>query len=239
MNRSTDFAVVAVAGDGAAGRALADALARSGRRVTAGDVPAEAELVVADGSDLAATTALLLQAAGRVGEDVPLVTTSSAVSVTEVAAALPNPGRVAGLRLFENGPGRGTVEVVRGLRTEESIVDRLAALADDLPDATAVVVGDRPGFLLDALFLPYLNDVIQELDDGLATAEDIDLALRLGLGYAAGPFELLDRMGLDVHLRATQAVYEATGDARYAPPPLLRRMAAAGRAFRSAETPEN
>jgi len=92
-----------------------------------------------------------------------------------------------------------------------------------------VVVKDRPGFLINALLMPYLNDVIQEFDHELASAEDIDIALKLGLGYKTGPLELLDMIGLDVHLHATDAAYEATLDERYAAPPLLRQMVAAGR----------
>ena len=96
------------------------------------------------------------------------------------------------------------------------------------PTKEPVVVKDRPGFLVDALQLPYLNDVIDAYDEELASADDIDVAIRLGLGYSAGPLELLDARGLDVHLTATEAIYNATLDPRYAPPPLLRQMVAAG-----------
>ncbi len=84
------------------------------------------------------------------------------------------------------------------------------------------MVKDRPGFLVNRLLMPYLNDVVQEYDDGLATAEDIDVAIELGLGYRLGPLELLDLIGLDVHLHATESAYAATLDPQFAPPPLLR-----------------
>jgi 3-hydroxybutyryl-CoA dehydrogenase len=122
-----------------------------------------------------------------------------------------------------------TVEVVRALQTDADLVERLVAFVDTLDDKAAIVVGDRPGFLVNALLLPYLNDVITEFDAELATAEDIDLALELGLGYTTGPLKMLDTIGLDVHLHATEAAYAAFRDDRYAPPPLLQRMVAAGR----------
>ncbi|MGV9863403.1 3-hydroxyacyl-CoA dehydrogenase family protein [Rhodococcus koreensis] len=173
--------------------------------------------------------ALLAQVATVVGEQTPLLTNTSALSVTDLAAGLPNPSRVAGLHFFNPAPVMQTVEVVRALQTDETLVDRLVDLVHALGEKFPVVVKDRPGFLVNSLLLPYLNDVIQEFDDGLATAEDIDVALELGLGYKTGPLKMLDTIGLDVHLRATEAAYEATADARYAPPPLLRQMVTAGR----------
>ncbi|MEE3853048.1 3-hydroxyacyl-CoA dehydrogenase NAD-binding domain-containing protein [Gordonia sp. LSe1-13] len=175
-----------------------------------------------------AKTALLTEVASVVGASVPLLTNTSALSVTDLAAALPNPARVAGLHFFNPAPVQSTVEVVRALQTDEAVVDRLVAVVDSLDGKTPIVVKDRPGFLVNSLLLPYLNDVVAEYDDGLATAEDIDVALELGLGYKTGPLKLLDMIGLDVHLHATTAVFDSTGDPRYAPPPLLRQMVAAG-----------
>ncbi|MGW4591984.1 3-hydroxyacyl-CoA dehydrogenase family protein [Amycolatopsis thermoflava] len=172
---------------------------------------------------------LLAQVAEVVGADVPLLTGTSALSVTDLAAGLPAPGRVAGLHFFNPAPVMRTVEVVRALQTDDALVERLVALVGTLEGKTAVRVHDRPGFLVNALLLPYLNDVVQEYDDGLASAEDLDVALELGLGYRTGPLKMVDMIGLDVHLNATEAAYAATLDKRYAAPPLLRRMVAAGR----------
>lgn len=173
--------------------------------------------------------AVLAEVAGVVGADTPILTNTSALSVTDLAAALPNPARVAGLHFFNPAPLMRTVEVVHALQTADDLIDRLVAFVDTLGDKDPVVVKDRPGFLVNALLLPYLNDVIAEYDDELATAEDIDVALKLGLGYKSGPFELLDMIGLDVHLHATDAAYAATLEPGYAAPPLLRQMVAAGR----------
>lgn len=179
--------------------------------------------------DLSVKVELLTRVADIVGDSTPIVTNTSALSVTDVAAAVPVPERVAGLHFFNPAPVMRTIEVVRALQTDEALVDRLIALVESLPDKVAIPVDDRPGFLVNALLFPYLNDVINELDDELATAEDLDVALKLGLGYKSGPMEMLDMVGLDVHLHGTDAAYRATGDARYAPPPLLRKMVAAGR----------
>lgn len=178
--------------------------------------------------DLEIKVELLARVASVVGDTTPIVTNTSALSVTEVAAALANPTRVAGLHFFNPAPVMRTVEVVRALQTDAALIDRLVALVESLDGKVAIPVDDRPGFLINALLFPYLNDVINELDAELATAEDLDVALKLGLGYRTGPMEMLDMVGLDVHLHATAAAHAATGDARYAPPPLLRKMVAAG-----------
>ncbi|WP_341716315.1 3-hydroxyacyl-CoA dehydrogenase family protein [Micromonospora sp. FIMYZ51] len=205
-----------------------DTLARITTSTSLSDL-ADVDLVVESVTEnLAAKRELLAVVADVVGAATPIVTNTSALSVTALAAAVPNPGRVAGLHFFNPAPVMRTVEVVRAMHTDQDLVDRLVALVNDLDGKQPVVVKDRPGFLINALLLPYLNDVIQEYDDGLATAEDIDLALKLGLGYKSGPLELLDMVGLDVHLHATENAYAATSDDRYAPPPLLRQMVAAG-----------
>ncbi len=191
---------------------------------------APVDLVVESVSeDLAVKRAVLDRVAATVAPDVPIVTNTSALSVTELATGLPGPERFAGLHFFNPAPAMRTVEVVPGLRTTPELVERLVALVESLADKIAVVVKDRPGFLVNSLLLPYLNDVVQELDDDLATAEDIDVALQLGLGYRTGPLAMLDLIGLDVHLQATTALHAATADPRYAPPPLLRQMVADGR----------
>ncbi len=170
---------------------------------------------------------ILARVAGEVSESAVIVTNTSALSVTDLATALPRPQRFAGLHFFNPAQLMRAVEVVRALQTDERVVERLVALVESL-GKDPVVVKDRPGFLVNHLLMPYLNDVIQEYDDGLATAEDIDTALKLGLGYKLGPLELLDLIGLDVHDHATTSAYDATQDQRYVSPPLLRQMVAAG-----------
>ncbi|WAX58389.1 3-hydroxyacyl-CoA dehydrogenase family protein [Jatrophihabitans cynanchi] len=171
---------------------------------------------------------VLSRVAAVVGSSTVLATNTSALAVTDIAASVPGPERVAGLHFFNPVPVMGLVEVVRGLQTSGDVVTRLLALGAQL-GKVAIEAPDRPGFLVNRLLMPYLNDVIQAYDDGLASAEDIDQALELGLGYPRGPLALLDLIGLDVHQHATYSAYKSTLDPQFAPPPLLRRMVAAGR----------
>jgi 3-hydroxybutyryl-CoA dehydrogenase len=170
---------------------------------------------------------LLDRVAGVVGDDAVLATNTSALSVTDLAGHLPRPERFAGLHFFNPAPVMDLVEVVRALQTDPAVIDDLVSFVEDI-GKSPVEVKDRPGFLVNKLLMPYLNDVVQEYDDELATAEDIDTAIKLGLGYKLGPLELLDLIGIDVHRHATESAYEATLDPQFAPPPLLSQMVAAG-----------
>ncbi|MGI5132419.1 3-hydroxyacyl-CoA dehydrogenase family protein [Pseudonocardia sp. CA-107938] len=190
---------------------------------------AGADLVIEAATENAGTKReILARVAAEAGDSAVIVTNTSALSVTDLATALPRPGRFAGLHFFNPAQLMRVVEVVRALQTDEGVVERLVSLVESF-GKDPVVVKDRPGFLVNHLLMPYLNDVVQEYDDGLATAEDIDTALKLGLGYKLGPLELLDLIGLDVHDHATTSAYAATLDPCYASPPLLRQMVAAGR----------
>jgi len=172
--------------------------------------------------------AVLAEVARAVGEEAVIATNTSALSVTAVAAGLPAPERVGGLHFFNPAPLMRLVEVVRAVRTSDATVAALTALAERL-GKTAVVTKDRPGFLVNRLLMPYLNQVIADYDAGLAAAEDLDAALELGLGYPLGGLKVLDLVGLDVHLHATRAAWEQSRDPHLVPPPLLERMVDAGR----------
>lgn len=170
---------------------------------------------------------LLARVSDVVGEDTILTTNTSALSVTDLAAHVAHPARMAGLHFFNPAPVMDVVEVVRALRTAAEVVSDLVAFVEDI-GKSPVEVKDRPGFLVNRLLMPYLNDVVREYDNELASAEDIDVAIELGLGYKLGPLALLDLIGIDVHRHATESAYEATLDPQFAPPPLLAQMAAAG-----------
>ena len=171
--------------------------------------------------------ALLTRVSEVVGGDAVIVTNTSALSVSDLATAVTHPERFAGLHFFNPAPLMKVIEVVQALQTDPAVLDRLTAFVRGL-GKEPVLVKDRPGFLINHLLMPYLNDVIQAYDDELATSGDIDTALKLGLGYKQGPLELLDMIGLDVHQHATHSAYEATLDPAFAPPPLLQAMVAAG-----------
>jgi 3-hydroxybutyryl-CoA dehydrogenase len=171
---------------------------------------------------------LLSSVAAVVGEDAVLATNTSALSVTDIAAPLPHSDRVAGLHFFNPAPVMSLVEVVAALQSSPEVVARLVRFVESI-GKVPVEVKDRPGFLVNRLLMPYLNDVVAEYDAGLASAEDLDTAVELGLGYRLGPLALLDLIGIDVHRHATLSAYEATLDPQFAPPPLLAQMVAAGR----------
>jgi 3-hydroxybutyryl-CoA dehydrogenase len=175
----------------------------------------------------AVKTQTLPAVAEVVGPDAVITTNTSALSVTDLAAAVPHPHRFAGLHFFNPAPVMRLVEVVRALQTDDATVAAVLAFAEAI-GKVAVEVKDRPGFLVNRLLMPYLNDVVQAYDDGLASARDIDVAVELGLGHPRGPLGLLDLVGLDVHEHATAAAYADTRDPQFAPPPLLSRMVAAG-----------
>jgi 3-hydroxybutyryl-CoA dehydrogenase len=170
---------------------------------------------------------LLATVGDLLAREAVIATNTSALSVTDLASVVPSPHRVAGLHFFNPAPLMPVVEVVAALQTDPAVTAALAAFVERI-GKVAVPVKDRPGFLVNKLLMPYLNDVVDELDAGLASAEDIDTALRLGLGYRMGPLELLDLIGLDTHHHATTSAYRATLDPRFAPPPLLGQMVAAG-----------
>lgn len=190
---------------------------------------ADADLIIEAITENREVKRALLRAIDEVaGADTVVVTNTSALSVSDLAAVSTRPANVAGLHFFNPVQLMNIVEVVAALQTSPHVIDRLSNFVTDL-GKQPVPVKDRPGFLINRLLMPYLNDVIQAYDDGLATATDLDVAIKLGLGYKQGPLELLDRIGLDVHAHATQSAYDALLDPDYAPPPLLMAMVAAGR----------
>ena len=156
-----------------------------------------------------------------------LATNTSSLCVTEVAAATARPEKVIGLHFFNPVPVMALLEIVRGLLTSQETLQAAAQFASSL-GKTAVMAKDRPGFLVNLLLVPYILDAIRWLDAGLASKEDMDAAVKLGLGYPMGPFTLVDFIGLDTILLVADAMFEEFKDARYAAPPLLRRMVQAG-----------
>ena len=170
---------------------------------------------------------VLANVAAVVRPDAVITTNTSAIPVSELATSVEGQGRFAGLHFFNPAQLMRVVEIVRGLATDADVIERLERFVAEIGKGP-VIVKDRPGFLVNKLFMPYINDVVQAYDDELASAEDIDTAIKMGLGYKMGPLELLDLIGLDVHEHATRGAYEATLNPIYAPPPLLQTMVAAG-----------
>ncbi len=156
-----------------------------------------------------------------------LASNTSSLSITELGSVTRRPGKVIGFHFFNPVPVMPLLEIVVGLQTSEETVALGRALAERL-NKTVVLSKDRPGFIVNRLLIPYLLDAIRLLEEGVATMEDIDTAIKLGLNHPMGPFTLMDFVGLDTLLFIADAMFEEFKDPRYAAPPLLRRMVAAG-----------
>ncbi len=156
-----------------------------------------------------------------------LASNTSSLAVTEMAAATKRPDRVLGLHFMQPVPVMPLLEMVRTVLTSDETFETARAFGESL-GKTIVVSKDTPGFIVNLLLIPYLLQAIAELEKGVATKEDFDTAIRLGLNHPMGPFTLLDFVGLDTTLFIADAVFDETKDPRFAAPPLLRRMVSAG-----------
>ncbi len=157
-----------------------------------------------------------------------LTTNTSSLSVTEIATFGPDPAGTCGLHFFNPVAVLPLVEVVRGERSSEATIERAVAFATAI-GKTPIVCRDTPGFVVNRLLIPYVNDAVQALDEGVVGARDMDAAMTLGANLPIGPLALADLIGLDVTLAAIEALHRETGDPRYRPAPLLRRMVRAGK----------
>ena len=152
---------------------------------------------------------------------------TSTLSITEIASGCGREDRVVGMHFCLPAQLMKLIEMSPGLNTSEETL-KTAWAWTEAAGQTPVKTQDKPGFILNALLVPFNNDVIRAVEAGVATPADIDKAVKSGLGYKMGPCELLDLIGLDTQLRLCEAFYPITQDPRAATPPLLRRMVAAG-----------
>ena len=159
--------------------------------------------------------------------DAVLATNTSSLSVTEIAAFTKKPERVLGLHFFNPVPLMKLVEIIRALSTNEAAFERAKSYVETI-GKTPVIAKDAPGFVVNRLLVPYILDAIRVYESGLATKEDIDNGMKLGCGYPMGPLQLLDFVGLDTTYYIANIMFEEFREARFAPPPLLKRMVLAG-----------
>jgi 3-hydroxybutyryl-CoA dehydrogenase len=163
----------------------------------------------------------------RVAPGVILASNTSSLSITEIAAATSRPDRVVGMHFFNPVPVMPLVELVRGLTTSDDTMGAARAFAESL-GKKIVITKDAPGFIVNRLLVPYLLDAVRALELGIASREDIDTAVTLGLNHPMGPLTLLDFVGLDTTYYIAEAMYQEFKDPRWAPPPLLKQMVMAG-----------
>ncbi len=159
--------------------------------------------------------------------DAVLATNTSSLSVTEISAATSNPGRVIGMHFFNPAPVQKFCEVISTVVTEPDVVDEVQDLARKL-DKNPVSVGDKAGFIANALLFGYLNHAVSMYEANYATREDIDAAMRLGCGYPMGPLALLDLIGLDTAYEILDTMYKQGRNRLHAPSPILKQMTTAG-----------
>jgi 3-hydroxybutyryl-CoA dehydrogenase len=159
--------------------------------------------------------------------DAVLASNTSTLSVTELAATTRRAGRVLGLRWYSAVPGATLVEITKTVLVDPAVVADVTAFVEGLGRST-VVVGDRPGHIVDSMLFPYLNNAIGMLEASYATREDIDAAMRFGCGYPIGPLALLDLIGLDAAYEILDTLHARTGDHLHAPAPLLKQLVTAG-----------
>ncbi len=162
-----------------------------------------------------------------VGDDAILATNTSSLSVTDIAVATSHPKRVVGMHFFNPAPVMGLVEVISTVITEEGILDDIKGLVEQL-GKKPVVVGDKAGFIANALLMAYLNHAMSMYENRYATREDIDAAMRLGCGLPMGPLALVDLIGLDTTYAVLDTMYHEDRDRLHAPTPVLKQMIAAG-----------
>jgi 3-hydroxybutyryl-CoA dehydrogenase len=162
-----------------------------------------------------------------VGPDAILATNTSSLSVTEIAVATGNPKRVVGMHFFNPAPVLQFVEVIRTVVTEDEVFEDVKALAIRL-GKQPVIVGDKAGFIANALLFGYLNHAVSMFESRYASREDIDAAMKLGCGYPMGPLALMDLIGLDTAYEILDTMYKQGRDRLHAPSPVIKQMVSAG-----------
>lgn len=192
------------------------------------DEVADCDLIVeAVIEDLEAKRDVFRRLDALVASDAILATNTSALPVTEIAAATTRPERVVGLHFFNPAPVLPLVEVVRTELAADDAYERAFAFAQAL-GKEPIRCNDTPGFVVNRILIPLLNDCVRVIDEAGVAPEEVDRAMRFGTNWPIGPCALIDLIGVDVHVHASEALWEALREPRMAPPPRLVRMAQAG-----------
>ena len=193
------------------------------------DALADCDLVIESVvEDLGVKQALFADLDRIVREGAILASNTSTLPVIELAVATARPERVCGVHFFNPAPAMALVELIRPLTASDETMAEVRAFTERC-GKEAVEVADRAGFIVNALLFPYLNNAVRMMENGTASRDDIDAAMRGGCNFPMGPFALLDLVGLDTSLAILDALYEEFRDPNYAAVPLLRRMVSAGK----------
>jgi 3-hydroxybutyryl-CoA dehydrogenase len=178
--------------------------------------------------DLAAKREVFAALEQACGPDTILATNTSALSVGAIAEGLAHPERVVGMHFFNPAPLMPLVEIVRTEQTRDDVVETAYSLAERL-GRRPIRCADTPGFVVNRVLIPLLNDCVRVLDEAGVSPEDLDTAMTLGAGWPLGPCALLDLIGIDVHVHASETLHAALGEDRMAPPEVLLELLRAGK----------
>src|SRR5690625_7553896 len=156
-----------------------------------------------------------------------LATNTSSLPITEIAATTKRPAQVIGMHFMNPVPVMKLVEIIRGLQTSDATYETIASMSDRL-DKTSVAVNDFPGFVANRILMPMINEAIYTVYEGVASPEDVDTVMTLGMNHPMGPLTLADFIGLDTCLYIMEVLYEGFGDSKYRACPLLKQYVMAG-----------
>jgi len=188
----------------------------------------EAQLVIeAIVEDLLEKQSLFAELGSLVAPDAILATNTSALSISQIASVTSRPERVLGMHFFNPAPAMKLVEIVRGERTAPEVVAAARAFVERI-GKTPVEVRETPGFVVNRLLIPMINEAVFALEEGLATAKEIDDGMKAGCNHPIGPLALADLIGLDTVLSVMNVFYDGFNDPKYRPAPLLKEMVDAG-----------
>lgn len=189
---------------------------------------ADAELIIEAATEREEIKRAIFEAAGKIlAPDAILASNTSSIPITRMAKWSPDPARFIGLHFFNPVPVMDLIEVIPGLATSDETAARTRAFAESL-GKEVVLSQDEPGFVVNRILLPMLNEAVFVLGQGTASVEDIDKGCRLGLNHPMGPLQLADFIGLDTCLEIVQVLHGTTGDPKYRPAPLLVKYVEAG-----------
>ena len=161
------------------------------------------------------------------GHQAVLATNTSSIPITRMAQSSPDPARFIGVHFFNPVPIMGLIEVIRGLATSEQTVEKVKMFGDAL-GKSMVFAEDVPGFIVNRILMPMLNEACFSLGEGVASIRDIDMACQIGLNHPMGPLTLADFIGLDTCFEIIKVLHDTTGDSKYRPAPLLVKYVEAG-----------
>ncbi|MAF62040.1 MULTISPECIES: 3-hydroxyacyl-CoA dehydrogenase NAD-binding domain-containing protein [Pseudomonadota] len=189
---------------------------------------ADAGLIIEAATEREDIKRAIFEAVGKVlGPQAILASNTSSIPITRMAAASPDAARFVGVHFFNPVPVMGLIELIRGLATSDATVDAVRGYAERI-GKRVVQANDAPGFIVNRILLPMLNEACFALGEGVATMPDIDAAVQLGLNHPMGPLTLADFIGLDTCLSITQVLHSTTGDPKFRPAPLLVKYVEAG-----------